>query len=133
MPASSTALNTAALTLSGVLLLVAQWQLKRGLASAKWLAAVAWLLGAAFVGLQGREWADLLAQGLTLTSSRLGAFFYLIVGAHALHAVAALIALGGAVGQIFSGKLQSGLFFGAQTFWYWVVVMWPVIYVRVYF
>ena len=33
-----------------------------------------------FVLLQGREWWRLLAPGLTLTSSPLGAFFYLIVG-----------------------------------------------------
>ena len=25
------------------------------------------------------------------------------------------------------------LFFGAQTFWYFVVLLWPVIYARVYF
>ena len=49
--------------------------------------------GIAFVSLQGVEWVALLREGLTMTSSTHGAFFYLIVGAHALHAVAAIIAL----------------------------------------
>src|SRR5688572_31524505 len=34
------------------------------------------ILGATFVALQGAEWVALLAQGLTLTSSSHGAFFY---------------------------------------------------------
>ena len=45
------------------------------------------LLGAFFVVFQGAEWLALIGQGLTLTSSALGSFFYLIVGSHGLHAV----------------------------------------------
>ena len=48
------------------------------------------LLGAFFVLFQGVEWVALLREGLTLTSSTHGAFFYLIIGTHALHAVVAL-------------------------------------------
>ena len=75
----------------------------------------------------------LLASGLTLTSSPLGSFFYLIVGAHAVHAVVALLALGCAWQGMARGTLTPGFFFGTQTFWYFVVLMWPVIYARVYF
>lgn len=133
LPTSSTALNTVALLASGVVLLAGQVAFKRGARAATWLVLVAWLLGAVFVGLQGAEWAALLGQGLTLTSSRLGAFFYLIVGTHAAHAVLALLALGAALVAMLRGRLSAGLFFGAQTFWYFVVLMWPVIYARVYF
>ncbi|MBX7098237.1 MAG: cytochrome c oxidase subunit 3 [Myxococcaceae bacterium] len=133
LPAASTALNTAALMLSGVLLLVGQRLWAKQHAQAKFVVLAAWALGLAFVALQGREWAALLSQGLTMGSSRLGAFFYLIVGTHALHAVAALVFLGLALVQLFRGTLKGGLFFGAQTFWYFVVVLWPVIYARVYF
>jgi cytochrome c oxidase subunit 3 len=79
------------------------------------------------------EWATLLSAGLTLTSSPLGSFFYLIVGGHALHAVFALAALGYAWFKMARGTMSDGLYFGAQTFWYFVVLMWPVIYARVYF
>lgn len=133
LPAAATALNTAALLLSGVLLLGAQLLYARKSQQAKWLVLASFLLGLLFVGLQGREWAGLLAQGLTLTSSRLGSFFYFIVGTHALHAAAALVLLGLLAVQFLRGRVDEGLFYGAQTFWYFVVLLWPVIYARVYF
>jgi cytochrome c oxidase subunit 3 len=133
LPAHATALNTALVLLSGGLLLGAWRQWRREPSSARWTYLAAWLCGAAFVGLQGREWAQLMAQGLTLTSSTLGSFFYLIVGGHALHALAALGALGLGWVQLVRGRLTPGFFFGTQTFWYFVVLMWPVIYARVYF
>ena len=133
LPKDATLVNTIALVLSGFVLLAAQvlWAKKKS--AAKWLVVVSWLLGAAFVALQGREWAQLLSAGLTLTSSRLGAFFYLIVGMHGAHAIGALVALGLAAVQMLRGTMKGGLFFGVQVFWYFVVLMWPIIYVRVYF
>ena len=133
LPVASTAFNTAALLLSGVLVLVAQRLFSRGNPWARRVLAVAWALGAVFVILQGSEWTALLKQGMTLTSSRLGAFFYLLVGTHALHAVGALIALGFTWVQMAKGRLSQELFFGSQVFWYFVVLMWPVLYIRVYF
>jgi cytochrome c oxidase subunit 3 len=70
---------------------------------------------------------------VTLRSSALGAFFYLIVGTHAVHAVAALAGLAVAWWRLRAGRLSYGFFLGAQTFWYFVVLIWPVIYARVYF
>lgn len=133
LPVASTLVNTAALLLSGVLMFVAGRQFARRSAAASRTLLASWLLGAAFVGLQGREWVGLLSQGLTLFSSRLGSFFYLIVGAHGVHAVGALIGLGIAWRRLQRGTLTPGFFLGAQTFWYFVVGMWPIIYARVYF
>jgi cytochrome c oxidase subunit 3 len=133
LPAAATAVNTCALLLSGALLLGAQWMFARGRPTARHLVLASFLLGLLFVGLQGREWASLLGQGLTLTSSRLGGFFYFIVGTHALHALGALVFLGRVAWQFGRGRPDAELFYGSQTFWYFVVLMWPVIYVRVYF
>lgn len=133
LPTEATMLPTVLLLLSGLVLLVGQVLHAKQKPIAKAFVLVAWLLGAAFVGLQGREWAQLLSAGLTLTSSRLGAFFYLIVGMHGVHAIGALGALGYAAVQLLRGSLKGGLFFGAQVFWYFVVLMWPIIYARVYF
>lgn len=133
MPAEATLLNTVLLLLSGLVLFFAHRLYRKQSPIAHWVTLCAWGLGASFVALQGVEWAGLLANGLTLTSSPLGSFFYLIVGSHAVHAVVALIALGYAWSQMARGTLNPGLFFGAQTFWYFVVVLWPVIYARVYF
>jgi cytochrome c oxidase subunit 3 len=133
LPVGETAVNTAALFASGVLVFVASGQLRRRSSSAAPTLLAAWGLGAAFVVLQGREWWRLLSQGLTLWSSPLGAFFYLIVGAHAVHAVGALVGLGIAWAALRRGTLSPAYFLGAATFWYFVVGVWPLIYWRVYF
>ena len=133
LPVERTALNTAALLLSGVALWIAGRAFKAGRtqAAARWTGgAVA--LGAAFVVLQGAEWAALLRQGLTLTSSQLGSFFYTIIGTHALHSVAAILALGLAWRLMLLGRLTASRFAAVRIFWYFVVLVWPLIYWQVY-
>jgi cytochrome c oxidase subunit III len=132
LPLERTAINTAALLLSGVLL----WLAKRAMRSAPKVARRylegSILLGIAFVSLQGVEWARLLRQGLTLTSSAAGSFFYLIVGTHALHAVAAIGFLVWVYFRLCRGSLRPEVFTATQVFWYFVVALWPIIYLRVY-
>jgi cytochrome c oxidase subunit 3 len=133
LPVASTAVNPAALLLSGVALFLAHRAYRmRGprAAQAPLVAAIA--LGTFFVGFQGAEWLALIRQGLTITSSQLGAYFYLIVGCHAVHAVAALLILFLCWRALRAGRLSPSLFGGAQVFWYFVVLMWPVIYALVY-
>lgn len=134
LPAAQTGFNSLVLLASGVLVFLSHRAFRAGTpanTSRTLLAAV--LFGLLFVILQGREWWALLSQGVTMQSSTLGAFFYLIVGTHAAHAVAAIVALGVAWARLRRGTLTPGFFFGAQTFWYFVVGIWPVIYLRVYF
>ena len=133
LPLASTAINTVALFASGALLWAAgrRYRSRSSAATQSLLAAI--VFGALFVMLQGREWAGLIGHGVTLQSSALGAFFYVIVGTHAAHAVAALAGLGVAWWRLRAGRLSDGFFLGAQTFWYFVVLIWPVIYARVYF
>jgi cytochrome c oxidase subunit 3 len=132
LPASETGFNTALLLASGVVLCVARRRftdrpvyLRRGL-----FAAI--VLGSGFVLLQGREWVRLLAQGLTLRSSALGSFFYLIVGAHALHAVIALGILIYAWVRLGRHSVPRNTLAAAEIFWYFVVGIWPLLYWRVY-
>ena len=133
LPLASTAVNTVALIASGALVWVAgrQYRARSSAATQSLLAAI--FFGGLFVMLQGREWVGLIGHGVTLRSSALGAFFYVIVGTHAVHAVAALAGLGVAWWSLRAGRLSHGFFLGAQTFWYFVVLIWPVIYARVYF
>ena len=133
LPLASTAVNTVALFASGALLWIAgrQYRARSPAAAQTLLAAV--FLGSLFVMLQGREWVGLIGRGVTLRSSALGAFFYVIVGTHAAHAVAALAGLGVAWWRLRAGRLSYGFFLAAQTLWYFVVLIWPVIYARVYF
>ena len=90
------------------------------------------MLGAFFVGFQGVEWFALLAQGLTLQSSTYGAFFYLIVGMHAAHAIVALGALVWAWMMLKRDRLTKVAFWSVQIFWYFVVGLWPILYWLVY-
>jgi cytochrome c oxidase subunit 3 len=132
LPIERTAINTAILLLSGILLLIGNRRMSSDRESALRYVAGAIACGIAFVSLQGVEWVALLREGLTMTSSSHGAFFYLIVGAHALHAVAAIIALTWVYVAMRAGKFVPSTFAATQIFWYFVVVVWPVIYLRVY-
>lgn len=89
-------------------------------------------LGVFFVVFQGYEWVQLIQFGLTIQSSTYGAFFYLIVGIHALHVIAALVALLYVYVRLKQGRLTSGTFGAAKIFWYFVVGLWPVLYILVY-
>jgi heme/copper-type cytochrome/quinol oxidase subunit 3 len=133
LPVERTAVNTAALLASGVALWLAHRAFRQGSSvRAARRMGIALLLGAFFVVFQGIEWLALIRQGLTMTSSQLGSFFYLIVGAHAIHAMAALVAMAVCWRQMRIGRLTASAFGAIQLFWYFVVLMWPVIYWKVY-
>jgi cytochrome c oxidase subunit 3 len=136
LPAGETLLNSVALLASGVLLYVAYRSFKKNAAASNArtgrLILASLLLGTFFVVFQGVEWAQLLREGLTMTSSTHGAFFYLIIGLHALHAIAAIMALGLMYLKFVRGKLQRSTFLATQIFWLFVVGVWPVLYLRVY-
>jgi cytochrome c oxidase subunit 3 len=132
LPFEETALNTAALLLSGVLVFFAQRSLRRDRKRTEALLALGIALGTLFVGFQGVEWLGLIREGLTLTSSTHGAFFYLIVGVHALHAIAALAALARCGVRLRRGVLAQSSLTATALFWYFVVGVWPVIYFQVY-
>lgn len=132
LPLEETALNTAALLLSGVMLFVANRGFRDERARTRRPLIAAVLLGAFFVIFQGYEWVSLIRDGLTLTSSQIGSFFYLIVGLHALHAVAALIALVWVYRKLQRGQLMPETFHSVQVLWYFVVGLWPLLYLRVY-
>jgi len=93
LPERVTLVNTAVLLLSGLMLFWAHRSWRRKPAEASPPLLIALLLGAVFVLVQGSEWVALIGEGLTLTSSTYGSYFYLIVGCHALHATAAILGL----------------------------------------
>ncbi len=132
LPADETLVNTIALLLSGVVLFFAGRAFAKERGSAKAPLLVALALGTFFVLFQGFEWVALLGQGLSLTSSQHGAFFFLIVGFHGLHAVVAIGALAMVGQRLQQGRLAASTFQAVRLFWYFVVLVWPVLYVLVY-
>lgn len=92
------------------------------------------ILGSLFLLLQGNEWVRLLRFGLTMTSGLYGAFFYLIIGAHGVHVLVGLLLLYLLIRKERSGIDPSyGSYLKAYSiYWYFVVFLWPVLYVLVY-
>jgi heme/copper-type cytochrome/quinol oxidase subunit 3 len=133
LPVEATAFNTLALLASGVCLIVAHRAFHRG-DRGRMIRPMSWALGlgAFFVVFQGVEWVRLIQQGLTLTSSNLGSFFYLMIGMHALHAFGALGLLVYATRQLQRGWLTSSLFGATEVLWLFVVGIWPILYGVVY-
>jgi heme/copper-type cytochrome/quinol oxidase subunit 3 len=135
LPVEVTALNTLVLLASGLVL----WMAARAaqgqqapMERVRRLSLLAAALGAVFVLVQGVEWARLLAYGLTMRSGPYGSFFYLIVGTHAAHAVAAIVALVWASVRSSRGGIAPSSYRAVRLFWYFVVGVWPVLYVLVY-
>lgn len=132
LPWEMTLLNTTALLASGVLMVFAHFSFRKQPSLAKTPLLLAMLLGGFFVVFQGREWAALLAQGMTLTSNPFASFFYLIIGTHALHAIGAIGGVAWAWQRLRRGTLTPSQLWTVETFWYFVVLVWPVLYLRVY-
>jgi cytochrome c oxidase subunit 3 len=133
LPITLTAFNTLFLVGSGIMVYLSNKSLARGdnAASKKQLGVVI-LLGIVFVGIQGFEWMRMLGHGLTMTSSTYGSFFYMIIGCHALHVFGALAVLIGVFFKFSKPDFKHSSYWGIQVFWYFVVGVWPIIYILVY-
>ncbi|MBC2605145.1 cytochrome c oxidase subunit 3 [Pelagicoccus albus] len=134
LPIGATAFNSLVLLASGVTMYLAGRAFSRegfgDKSRSLFLLTVG--LGTFFVLFQGFEWIRILGQGLTVQSGNYGAFFYLIIGAHAAHAVGAIIAQIRLFLKFRKGTLRLESFRAGQTFWYFVVGVWPVLYYLVY-
>jgi cytochrome c oxidase subunit 3/cytochrome o ubiquinol oxidase subunit 3 len=99
-----------------------------------WLATIA--LGAYFILGTGREWHHLIYnKGLTIQTNLFGTTFYSLVGLHASHVVAGLLALGIVLLFALAGRVNKehaervhvlGLY------WHFVDVVWIVVFTVVY-
>ena len=132
LPVEATALNTVALLLSGVAMVVAYHQFKKSPSKATAPFLVSAVLGVFFVVFQGFEWVGLLDHGLTMSSGPFGAFFFLIVGTHALHAVIGLGILAKVFVLLRQGALNLGGMQALTLYWIFVVLLWPILYWQVY-
>jgi cytochrome c oxidase subunit 3 len=132
LPVEATAFNTLALLASGALLFVAGKRFATDPRAARNPMIAALALGAFFVVFQGVEWVQLVGEGLTLTTSTHGSFFYVMVGIHAIHAVAAILSLLWAVRRHRKGLLHASQLTTVQVFWYFVVGIWPILYFQIY-
>jgi len=137
LPVEATAFNTLLLIASAVTLFIAIRKIKKDGDTKKGSTFLKWtiLLGTAFVTFQGYEWVRLIGNGLTTSSSLFGAFFYTIIGAHGIHAFAGVIYLVVVSLKIIKTielDLKIKMITTLSIFWYFVVLLWPILYLLVY-
>jgi len=136
-----TAINSAALLLSGVFVFLAArtWEKQQGRIGPLLLTAI--MLGIFFVFFQGVMWVSLIRQGLTLSSSQHGNLFLLVTATHVAHIVTAVIFMSTAWLRLKPfrddddqprGSLTTSTFLAARLLWYFTVAVWPPLYLCLY-
>jgi len=100
-----------------------------------WGGAVTFVLGAAFLGLEIREFANMIAQGATPQRSAFLSAFFALVGCHGLHVTGGLIWLIVMMAQVavmgFRTRVQLRLMC-FSLFWHTLDIIWVAIFTVVY-
>ena len=95
------------------------------------------ILGAIFVSGQVYEYAELVHEGLTLSSSPFGSTFYLTTGFHGLHVTGGLLAFLVVIGRTFAAKrfghAEETAAVVTSYYWHFVDVVWIALFISVYF
>ncbi len=142
------AINTTVLVLSSVTCQMGVWAAERFqprrtgslLAVGKWgmneWITLTYLMGAFFIGGQLYEYAELVREGLTISSSPYGSVFYLTTGFHGLHVVGGLIAFLFLLGRSFGAKRfghhEATTAIVVSYYWHFVDVVWIALFAVIY-
>lgn len=114
---------------SGSLLDVARWGMH------EWI-TLTYLMGAFFIGGQVFEYAALVQEGVTLSSSPYGSVFYMTTGFHGLHVVGGLIAFLFVLGRSFSarrfGHHEATTAIVVSYYWHFVDIVWIALFATIY-
>lgn len=93
-------------------------------------------LGAIFVAGQVWEYATLVSEGVTLSSSAYGSAFYLTTGFHGLHVTGGLIAFLFVIGRAYAvktfGHKESTTAIVVSYYWHFVDVVWIGLFLVIY-
>jgi cytochrome c oxidase subunit 3 len=126
-------LSTALLLVSSVAFEVARLQLRSGTLDKlrSWTLATL-LLGLGFLVAQVLGWRGLLAQGISMSNSASGSFFYLLTVAHALHVVGgigalAYVAARTRMAQPWPNRLPA--IDAAAIYWHFLGVLWLYLFI----
>lgn len=135
-PIYVTAVNTLILLGSGWTMLQARGAVRGGQSrvGASWLGWTV-LLGATFLGVQGIEWFRLVRDGLRVQGGVYGGLFVALVGAHAVHVLGGLLAVGVTWNRTRQRQYPASrrdALLGVQIYWLFVVGLWPLLYGLVY-
>lgn len=136
LPVVMPGLNTLVLLLSSGALILGIRALRAGnrRALVPWI-ALAWILGAAFIGLQFWVWRDVWHAGLMPSTGFYGSVFYGLTGLHALHVAAGLLVLLVVLVRALRGEYTEHNAVRVQVcamFWHFVDVVWVLMFLAVY-
>ena len=142
------AINTTVLVLSSVTCQMGVWAAERfqparaggrlqvGLWGMNEWITLTYLMGAFFIGGQIYEYAGLVREGLTISSSPYGSVFYLTTGFHGLHVIGGLIAFLLLLGRSFSAKRfghhEATTAIVTSYYWHFVDVVWIALFAVIY-
>ena len=97
--------------------------------------AATFILGAAFIGLEAREFAGLVARGAGPTRSAFLSAFFTLVGCHGLHVSAGLLWLLTMVAQVFAKGYRADILrriLCFSLFWHALDIIWVALFTMVY-
>jgi cytochrome o ubiquinol oxidase subunit 3 len=97
--------------------------------------AVTFLLGAAFIGIEVHEFADLVARGAGPTRSAFLSAFFTLVGCHGLHVTAGLLWLLTMMAQVFAKGYRADILRRVlcfSLFWHTLDIIWVALFSVVY-
>lgn len=98
-------------------------------------AVVTFVLGAAFLALELREFADMIARGATPQSSAFLSAFFTLVGCHGLHVTVGLVWLLVMMAQVAVRSFQANVvrrLFCFSLFWHALDIIWVALFTVVY-
>jgi len=101
----------------------------------EWM-TLTYLMGAFFIGGQVFEYAALVSENLTISSSPYGSVFYLTTGFHGLHVIGGLIAFLFLLGRSFTAKRfghhEATTAIVTSYYWHFVDVVWIALFAVIY-
>ena len=114
---------------SGSLLQFGGWGLR------EWF-VLTYLMGAFFIAGQALEYATLISENVTLSSSPYGSVFYLTTGFHGIHVAGGLIAFLFVLGRTFVARRftheQAVTAIVVSYYWHFVDVVWIALFATIY-
>ena len=95
-----------------------------------------YVMGAIFIGGQALEYAELVREGMTMSSSAYGSAFYLTTGFHGLHVTGGLIAFLYVLGRTYLARRftheQAITAVVVSYYWHFVDVVWIALFATIY-
>jgi len=114
---------------SGSLLQISKWGMR------EWF-TLTFLMGAFFIGGQIYEYASLVQEGMTLSSTAYGSVFYLATGFHGLHVTGGLLAFLLVMIRVAKarrfGHSQATTAIVVSYYWHFVDVVWIALFSAIY-